>query len=218
MPDDPPHPLLPFIRAAKAGGASDESLGAILRDRGWDEAGIRRALRHFYEEAAGMPVPERRGDAGNRALEAFIHLAIFISLGVWTFGVGSILFALIARHFPDSQSGFYVASYRTQIAGALAQVIVASPIYFLLSRSDARDLARNPDRARGSVRRWLTAITLVLAGSVVVGDLVAFVSHFLNGGLTARFLLDVLVVLLLAGGVFAYYLPALVRQREPADD
>jgi uncharacterized membrane protein YedE/YeeE len=218
MPNDPQLTLLPFIRAAKAGGASDESLGAILRDRGWDEAGIRRALRHYYEEATGMAVPERGGDAGNRALEAFIHLAIFISLGVWTFGVGAIFFSLVARHFPDSQPGFYAAPFRAQIAGALAQVIVAAPIYFLLSRYDARDLARNPDKARGSVRRWLTAITLVLAGAVMVGDLVTFVSRFLSGGMTARFMLDVLVVLVLASGVFAYYLPGLIRKREPAGD
>jgi len=46
----------------------------------------------------------------------------------------------------------------------------------------------------------------VIAACVALGDGIAFLSDFLRGALTMRYVLDTLVVLVLSGGVFAYYL------------
>ena len=43
----------------------------------------------------------------------------------------------------------------------------------------------------------------------MVGDLIAFLTYFLRGELTARFVAKVATVLLIAGGVFWYYLSSL---------
>lgn len=63
------------------------------------------------------------------------------------------------------------------------------------------------NRSRSSlIRKWLTYITLYIATGIIVGDLITLVTYVLNGDLTLRFVLKVLVVLVIAGSVFGYYL------------
>lgn len=56
------------------------------------------------------------------------------------------------------------------------------------------------------MRSWLTYLTLVAAAIVVLGDAIAFLDAFLSGDLSVRFALKSIVLVALAGGVFAYYL------------
>ena len=65
---------------------------------------------------------------------------------------------------------------------------------------------RLPEKLESGVRRWLTYIALLLASATVIGDLVTFLSYFLRGDLTTRFVLKVVTVFVIAGGVFWYYL------------
>jgi threonine/homoserine/homoserine lactone efflux protein len=61
------------------------------------------------------------------------------------------------------------------------------------------------------VRKWLTYIALLIAAGVVVGDLITFLTFFLRGELTARFVAKVTVVLVIAGGVYWYYVGSLQK-------
>jgi hypothetical protein len=62
----------------------------------------------------------------------------------------------------------------------------------------------------------LTYLTLFLAACTLMGDLIGAVYTFLGGELTARFLLKVLTVGLIAGTVFAFYLVELrADEQEP---
>ena len=60
--------LQEFLNAAKGQGASDESLVALLRGRGWPEDDVYRALANHYETHSGVRVPEykRSGSAKER--------------------------------------------------------------------------------------------------------------------------------------------------------
>jgi len=51
----------------------------------------------------------------------------------------------------------------------------------------------------------------------VLSDGIWFLGSFLFGSLTVRFVLDTLVVLVLGGGTFAYYLASLRRPQEAGD-
>jgi hypothetical protein len=48
-----------------------------------------------------------------------------------------------------------------------------------------------------------------VAGAFLAGDLIALINTFLNGEVTTRFFLKVVVVFVLAGGIFWYYLEEL---------
>jgi hypothetical protein len=100
-----------------------------------------------------------------------------------------------------------VPSYR--ISGSLASIIVAFPVYLLAMRFILRDLSAHREKHESGVRRWLTYIALFLASGIVTGDLITFLAFFLRGDLTARFALKVFTVLVIAGGVFWYYLASL---------
>lgn len=64
-----------------------------------------------------------------------------------------------------------------------------------------------PEKKHIAVRKWLTYITLFIAGLTLAGDLVTVLYFFLDGQeLTAGFLLKILSVLIITAMVFAYYI------------
>jgi len=202
--------LQEFLEAAKLRGATDESLVGLLRGRGWSEEDVYRALADHYEKHSGLQVPvyKRSGSAK----DAFLYLLSFSALTIWTCGAGSIMFTQIDRWFKDPLSPMnYYASGYYQIADSLACVIVAFPVYVLVMRYILRELERFPEKIESPVRKWLTYIALLIAACVVVGDLFSFLTYFLRGELTARFVAKVAVVLVIAGGVFWYYIGSLHR-------
>ena len=200
-----------FVAAAKQRGASDDALVALLRQRGWSEKAVYDALASHYEAQTGLAVPAPRATAES-AKEAFLYLLSFATLATWTCALGSLLFTLIDRAFPDavaSQNYAYYPDYN--ISGEMAAILVAFPIYLLAMRFILRATGSVPETLESRVRAWLTWLALFLTAGIVVGDLIAFLAYFLRGELSVRFTLKVLVVLILAGSIFWYYLSSLRR-------
>lgn len=200
-----------FLDAAKRQGASDESLVALLRGRGWPEDDVYRALADHFENQSGVRVPAYKRSGS--AKDAFLYLLSFSMLATWTIGLGSVMFTLIDRWIRDplSPANDYYAGGYYQIAGSLACIIVAFPIYLLTMRVILREVGLHPEKLESPVRKWLTYIALLIAAGVVVGDLITFLTYFLRGELTGRFVAKTFVGLVLAGGVFWYYLGSLQK-------
>ncbi|HTZ99354.1 MAG TPA: DUF5671 domain-containing protein [Candidatus Aquilonibacter sp.] len=203
----PAHPdLREFVERAKTSGVSDDSLVGILSARGWPEKEVYRALAEHYEKLTGIAVPGRRG-AGTPAKDAFFYLLVFAALATWTIAFGSLAFTLIDRWLADTLfSQGYPAAYDLATANwSLASIIVAFPVYLLLSRAVVRDVRQHPEKLNSPVRKWLTYLALVIAACVFIGDLITALTYFLQGEITTRFLSEAFVVLALSGGVFFYY-------------
>jgi hypothetical protein len=64
---------------------------------------------------------------------------------------------------------------------------------------------RMPERANLGVRKWLTYITLFIAGFTVLGDAITLLYSFLGGSLAAPFVLKALTLFAVAGSAFAYF-------------
>jgi hypothetical protein len=90
-------------------------------------------------------------------------------------------------------------------------------LFVWLTVSMQRAVARDPLRRASRIRKWLTYLTLFLGAGVLIGDVIALVNGVLQGELTTRFLLKVLVVAAIAGTVFGFYLTDL-RKDEKEDD
>ncbi len=202
-----------FLSAAKAKGASDEIVVALLKEHGWPEKEIYAAIGRYYEQAGGVAIPSRRGVAES-AKDAFLYLLRFGTLATWTGSLASLAFTLINATFADrvmdSPHRYRLAS----VSGELAAILVAFPIYAWMVILIGRDLDRSPAKALASVRRWLCYLALLIAAGFVVGDLIAFLMYFLRGELTQRFVLKVLTVLVIAGGVFWFYFSSLKEDEE----
>ncbi len=205
--------LQDFLGAAKRQGATDETLVGVLRGRGWPEEEIYRALAEQYEGQSGLQVPEYKRSGS--AKDAFLYLLSFSTLSIWTFAAGSVMFTLIDRWIKDPYSTInYYGSGYYQIADSLASILVAFPVFIFVMRYIIRETEGNPAKLESPVRKWLTYLALLIAACVVVGGLITFLTYFLRGELTARFVTKVSVVLVIAGGVFWYYLGSL--QKAPA--
>jgi len=206
--------LVEFIRAAKAKGADDDFVVDLLRSRGWSEKRILDAFAAFYEAETGVAVPSRGGRV-EAARDAFLHLLSFIALGTWTFSLGSLFYTVIDHYIPPLNAPPYSLPTRASVSFEIAGILVAFPLYLLVMRGMAKAAAANPERLLSGVRKWLTYIALLIAAGVLLGDVVAFLAWLLRGDLTLRFVLQVLTLLVLAGGVMRYYLTTLRDEAPP---
>ncbi|MEN1926719.1 DUF5671 domain-containing protein [Luteimonas sp. MJ293] len=204
-----------FVREALARGASKEEIVAALDAAGWDRVQVDSALGAWADVPFAVPVPRPRPYLSAR--EVFLYLLMFATLYLSAWHVGSLLFDLINLAFPDAADGEFArgrldSSMRWSIAG----VVIAFPVFVFVARRLAREVADSPVRRLSAVRRWLTYLTLFFAASVLIGDMIVLVYSLLGGGLSARFLLKVLVVAAIAGTVFGWYLQDLRREERQA--
>jgi hypothetical protein len=198
--------LANFIRSAKDHGVNDDFIVSLLRQNGWSERRIFRTFSACYADTLGTPVPVRVQHVEN-AREAFYYLLNFITLGFWSVALGQLFYILIAHRFPDAIGiDEFPGSLRDQIAWQAATVVVAFPIFLFVHSAIQRELARRPDLYESGVRKWLTYLALVIAAIIVIGDAVWFVEALIRGEITTRFMLDSLVLLVLGGGIFGYYI------------
>jgi hypothetical protein len=205
--------LTEFIDAMKNTGASDDFLVALLRQNGWSEKRIYQAFGAWYEARTGTAIPPGGGRI-EAAKDAFLYLLAFITLGIWTVQLGSLFFTAIDHRFPNPSFDYTATTWSVgQFADDLASVIVAFPLFLFVTRGILRGLERQPERFESSVRKWLTYLALVITASCMIADVVTLFAYFLRGDLNTRFVLKVLTVLIIAGGVFAYYLDSLHRDR-----
>jgi hypothetical protein len=201
--------LLHFVAAAKEKGASDETLLGILENEGWARADIWTALGRHFETANGVKIPPGRKTT-TPAKDAFFYLLAFSTLATWTISLGSICFTLIDAWFPDPLARYgYLRWASWQISSELATMIVTFPIYLLVMRLIVSDTRQAPEKLESGVRKWLTYIALLITAGVMIGDIITFLTYFLRGEVTSRFVGKVVVTLLISGGVFWYYLGSL---------
>jgi len=154
-----------------------------------------------------MNQTEKTVTSYNPAFSFFLYLVWFLSLGFVATGAGSVLFQIINKNFPDILGGYYGGSFNQEAAVyGLAALIVAFPIFFIIGSLIHKAVYRGLVGLDSRVRRWLTYIVLFVAAAIVIGDCIALIFNVLQGDIVARFMLKCLVVFVIAGGIFLYYL------------
>ncbi|HYF13330.1 MAG TPA: DUF5671 domain-containing protein [Candidatus Paceibacterota bacterium] len=119
----------------------------------------------------------------------------------------TLLFNYINYAFPDALNYYWSDPYQGSMSFQIATITVMFPVFLLLMRVIRREIARDSSRGEIWIRRWALYLTLFIAGLTIVGDLITLLYYFLSGqDITVRFLLKVLVVLLVAGGLFMHFL------------
>ncbi len=139
----------------------------------------------------------------------FLHLGLLISLYT---GVGfllDLLFNIINSAYPKVAGYSY---YTPSISLPVSALIIITPVFLILAAFISKIELANPEKKDIWVSRWTNYLTLFLAGTIVVGDLIAVVYFFLDGqDLTTAFLLKVLSILVVLGPTFGYTLSNLSR-------
>ncbi len=163
-------------------------------------------------------VSQVAGAPKETAKDAFLHLlsAAMIYLSVIAFI--TLWWQIINFLVPDklNPQGIGSGIYMTLI-WATSALVVAFPVHVLVSWIIGKDLRANPAKREAGVRKWLWYITLFVSALTMVIDLVSLIFNFLRGDLTAQFFLKSLVILVVAAGVFGYFLWDLKKKEKPTD-
>src|SRR3989344_5727615 len=135
----------------------------------------------------------------------FLWVGAMIALYASAVAFVALVFDYINYAFPDSLQYYYGDPYSRSISYEMASLIVLFPVFYILMRVIRRAIERDPSRSEVWVRKWALFLVLFVAGATVVGDLITLIMYFLNGDVTVRFLLKVLVIFLVAGGGFLHF-------------
>jgi hypothetical protein len=120
----------------------------------------------------------------------------------------ALMFDYINYTFPDTVlKNNFVDPYQGGVSYEMATLIVLTPVLLVLMRLIRRNITLDSTRSEIWVRRWGLFLTVFLAGATIVVDLIVLLTAFLNGeDMTARFLLKVAVVLLVASAGFMHFM------------
>lgn len=150
---------------------------------------------------------------GSAAKHMFYYLLALVTLGFAAIGLGQILFQMINASFPET-TYYYESAYSSYVLRfGISSVIVAGPIYGLISYLINRDLSKGTLDKDSAVRKWLTYLILLASVFTVMGFLIGFLNSFLLGELTVKFILKVLSAIAISSLIFAYYLYDIRREK-----
>lgn len=205
--------LQQHIEARIRGGAGREAIKEQLIAVGWPEEECDRAYAAALV-ATGVPAPATniRGIKGASTFDIVLNFFSFILLGMVTIALGTLYFQVVNSYFPDkllddpSYYGIYPNGVDVDaIYYAMAALIVAYPMYYLVVRLWFRRFREDEAKAESKLTKWLTYLVLLAASITIVGDLVVILTTFLQGELTMRFFLKAFIILLIAGMIFGFY-------------
>ena len=190
-----------FITHARGKGLDHATIRLLLQAAGWKDKDIARGIA---AEGLDLSVPEPAG-SGN-ARDSFIYLMSFVTLYVVVGAINGLYFTFLDWLFPDPGWAFVnVDGMLDGVRYAIAAVIVAFPLFLVLSGILERIARRTPESHKLPVARWLTYLTMFLAAAVMMGDLITLLFYFLDGSVTTRFVLKVVVLFVIAEVILSYY-------------
>ncbi|MFO0765070.1 MAG: DUF5671 domain-containing protein [Patescibacteria group bacterium] len=192
-----------FVRESLAKNQSREAIAEALKKGGWQPDEIDSALAAYADVSFPVAVPKRKPYLS--AKEAFLYLVLFMTLYISAFSLGTIIFQFIDRAFPDVLYSGY-DSTASVIRSALSAMIIAFPVFLWVSSILHKAIAKDPEKRGSKVRKWLTYITLFIATTIIIVDLITILTSLLGGELTMRFFLQSTTILAIAGSIFGYYL------------
>jgi Domain of unknown function (DUF5671) len=143
----------------------------------------------------------------NTAKHFVLQLGSFITLYLSVAFLLVLIFAIINLIFPDPTENYYVIEGASNsVRMGIAMLIVFFPTFIFLTRKVNEFRRQETNGAYLGLTKWLVYLSLLVGGGVLLGDLVAVILAFLNGELTIRFALKALVLVVIVGSAFFYYL------------
>jgi hypothetical protein len=135
-----------------------------------------------------------------------MYIIVLATMVLCAYQFGALVFEIINRLVPDPLDARRNYPDNVAIRWSTSALIVAFPVFVVMSRMVNRAATLDPTRRASRIRRRLTYIVLFVASCVLIGDVTTLVYYFLGGEVTLRFLLKVLTVAAIAGAVFLHYL------------
>jgi len=143
--------------------------------------------------------------SNHNAKYSFYYLLSLVALIFTAISAGLIIFGIIDRSVADALVQDYYRNLDGQFKFAISALLVAGPIYYLSTSLINKGLKKEELTLDSPLRRWLTYLIIFVNALIILGVFIGTVYNFLSGALTARFLLKLLSVLVIASAIFSYY-------------
>ncbi len=210
--------LIQFVDHARDKGLDHATIRQLLLSAGWKDKDvaevfcIRDLELPIPKPAGGGFAPARGGQPTGsiwprRARDGFLHLLTFGSLFTWATSLILLFFTYVNFAFPDpAWRTSYSATEEalSVIRAELAVVIVSFPVFLIMWHFLLREVQRDPEKAKGAIRRWLGYLSLFVGAITLSGDAITLIYYLLEGQLTVRLLLKAGVLFLIAGSLVLY--------------
>jgi hypothetical protein len=152
-------------------------------------------------------VPKR-----NLPRDVFLHLFAMVTLYWSAISFITLCWQYINHFFPDALPYYGGGGFTSTIRFAIASLVIVFP-FFIVSSWFLNKIYKKESVVRESkMRKWLIYLTLFITSLVIIGDLVSVINTFLNGEITARFILKAFSIIVVAVVIFWYYLDDVRRQ------
>jgi hypothetical protein len=195
--------LLPFVKDALLAGQPRPAIAEALGRAGWSRTRVKDALGAYADSEFPLPVPRPRPSVSAR--DAFLSVLLFGLLYLSAFQVGALVFALVDLWLPAPLAPEHIARYaRNTLRFSIATLVVTVPLFVAVSAFMRRDAAGTAAARETAVRRWMAYLSLLLASSCLIGNLIGVIYTLLSGDLTLRFCLKAGTIAVVAGAVLAY--------------
>lgn len=136
----------------------------------------------------------------------FLNLGATIALYTVVISLINLLFTVINNAYPKITNAYYYAS-TSSISWPVAVLVIFTPILILLMWLLEKQYMVEPERKDSGIHKWLTYLTLFIAGLVIAGDMIMVLYYFIDGQeLDTAFLLKCLVLVIVTGALFGYYI------------
>ena len=142
--------------------------------------------------------------------DVFLHLFNIVTFYLSVIGFITLYIQYINVLFPDKLN-YYFTAIAQGVRWSTSVLFISIIAYVITSWMLEKDLKQHKEKRNLKLRKWLIYFTLFISAVTIIIDLMTFVYNFLDGELTTRFGLKVLVVLLVAAAVFGYYMWDLKR-------
>ena len=185
--------LAEYVAGRIRAGVSKIEVREELLAVGWSEEETDAAYRAgliLY----GTPVPSEGNHLAltkkSSTVDIVINFFSFILLGIVATALGTLLFQVINKYFPDAldtMSWYTEASVSSTIHYSIAALIIGFPLYYFALRIWFRKFREDEGRTESSISKWLTYLWVLLTAMTIVCDLIPVVFMLLLVEFHARF-------------------------------
>ena len=177
-------PITTYVRDALRAGQTKQAIAQALSAAGWTKSEVAAALAAWTESGETGPVP--RPVRAQSARDALFYGLLFIAFGMVAGNALALILGQINIWLPETRQ--YPGRGTDGLRWSMAAIIVFTPVFWWLDRTDRQAQSADPARQHGFVRRWLSAVAMLFAVVSLLGNALFVIYTYLDGAMTARFL------------------------------
>ena len=152
----------------------------------------------------------------------FLNLSAVITLYVAVGGLLTLIFTVVDKMYPGLMNSSNArllnnfSTYTQIIRSAIATLVVVVPLHLAFVWLIEMDIRSVPEKRNIMFRKWLQYFTLFLSVVIVIVGIISVVMQLLSWDFNLNFVLKIISIFIVTGGVFYNYFRDIISGGEHA--